>query len=917
MTSESITIQAFGPYIKKNTINFKRLNEDGLFVISGNTGSGKTTILDAISVALYGKSASGERSFKELRNTNAPDEVPTIVEYIFSLGEKKYKFLRKLFISFRKRKKEFELKSEHKCFSLKDNMWISIDASSESSVRIIAEKLLGLDCNQFSKVVMLPQGEFKNLLLSSSTDKAKILAKLFAAARWEKITEKIKFMSDEKSSDIKAKITLKERILKEYGVSSIEEFELKYKENFSSLQKEKFLQKKTLDKIKDISNKIDKLKEFNSISKSKLMVEEKLCKLEKEFNSSRDSLNEISNYSIEKECLKNLKQNLILEIAKLEKSYRDIENLCKIKEKKSQLFKGLIKLKNKTESLKRNLLIISEKSKNLNSEIFKIEENLASMPELLCLNEKLKLDYEKYLEILQIQNELDVLHINFDNKKSTLKLEEDNLNYLKEELKSLEKKIIFNNCLSLSNELIPGKPCPICGSLYHPSPALQKYSTDNVRLNEQLISIKDDIEKSEKENSYQNELLIKLSSKIELKTEELDKKKEVLINEYGDFQNLNLQMKNTQKSLYDANISEKKLFKLKDDLMRLEQEQKPLSETLKNLLNEINQSEFNIKFLSEQEDLLCNSLSLKITDKDKIKCIIDSKKEETISTEKRILTLENKLSESKSAFTFAKANYENSKEEYYKISEDLKKLLENTPKITTFTLNDLNDTLSILQVENENSLQKIGRLSQVYELMNKNAKYLNEINFTISESESEYSKIEKLYQLLSGSNIMKIPIKMFVLGMALDDILSRANIYLSNLSHRRYSLSRKSENTSGRAYAGLDIEVFDAYLGAIRPASTLSGGELFLASLALALGLSDVIQSHSGGIRIDSLFIDEGFGSLDYDTLNTVIKSLNDIKKNGRIIGVISHVDEVKNRINAKIEIKNNKYESNLYVKIG
>ena len=169
----------------------------------------------------------------------------------------------------------------------------------------------------------------------------------------------------------------------------------------------------------------------------------------------------------------------------------------------------------------------------------------------------------------------------------------------------------------------------------------------------------------------------------------------------------------------------------------------------------------------------------------------------------------------------------------------------------------------------------------------------------------EYSRFAKISELMNGKNVCKMPIKMFVLGLAFDDVLSFANIYLARLTSGRYSLSRVKYKVVGNGHNGLSLEVFDAHLGGVRPVNTLSGGELFLASLALAFGLSDAVQSYSGGIRLDSIFIDEGFGSLDQETLNTVVSSLNRIQQKGRMIGIISHVDELKRLIHNKLIVDN------------
>ena len=157
---------------------------------------------------------------------------------------------------------------------------------------------------------------------------------------------------------------------------------------------------------------------------------------------------------------------------------------------------------------------------------------------------------------------------------------------------------------------------------------------------------------------------------------------------------------------------------------------------------------------------------------------------------------------------------------------------------------------------------------------------------------------------------MKVPIKMFVLGMMLDDILMQANKYFAILSEGRYKLEKITQEQGGNSLRGLDIEVFDGCYGGTRPVFTLSGGEMFLASLSLAFGLSDVVQGYSGGIRLDSIFIDEGFGSLDRETVETAIKALDKIKSMGRTVGIISHVSQLSEKIGNKIIVTSDSFGS-------
>ena len=207
-----------------------------------------------------------------------------------------------------------------------------------------------------------------------------------------------------------------------------------------------------------------------------------------------------------------------------------------------------------------------------------------------------------------------------------------------------------------------------------------------------------------------------------------------------------------------------------------------------------------------------------------------------------------------------------------------------------------------LQEESRESLQKTGRLLQKRKSLEQAAAKIRDLEEESKAVQEEYSKTERIARFFSGKNPMNVPLKMFVLGVMLDDILSRANVYFTTLSGGRYQLSRKREGAS-RGYSGLDLEIYDAYSGGGRNVDTLSGGELFLASLSLAFGLSDVVQSYSGGVRLESIFIDEGFGTLDEETLNTAMKALFEIQKSGRTVGIISHVAELKSRIPAQIRI--------------
>jgi exonuclease SbcC len=183
-------------------------------------------------------------------------------------------------------------------------------------------------------------------------------------------------------------------------------------------------------------------------------------------------------------------------------------------------------------------------------------------------------------------------------------------------------------------------------------------------------------------------------------------------------------------------------------------------------------------------------------------------------------------------------------------------------------------------------------------------KALDDINLRLGNIRQQYSVLGHLSEIANGKNGRNLTFQRYVLAALLDQVLIQASMRLRVMSHSRYTLQRREDLTDGRRASGLELDVFDDHTGKSRPASTLSGGEGFMAALSLALGLSDVVQSYAGGVQLDTLFIDEGFGSLDPESLDTAMKTLIDLRQTGRMVGIISHVEDLKRQIDVGIEIK-------------
>jgi exonuclease SbcC len=248
---------------------------------------------------------------------------------------------------------------------------------------------------------------------------------------------------------------------------------------------------------------------------------------------------------------------------------------------------------------------------------------------------------------------------------------------------------------------------------------------------------------------------------------------------------------------------------------------------------------------------------------------------------------------------------------FYQKIKSLKDMLTHleaeTKDLTYQNIEELNTKYNLL-VEEQKILQN--KQNIVYSRVTNNQKSLNQLNdflIKINALEEKYKLIGNLNKVAKGDNVQRLTFERYVLAAYFDEIIIAANQRLEKMTGSRYLLKRKEDKSKGRAQQGLELEVFDNYTGKARHVKTLSGGEGFKASLALALGLADIVQSYSGGISLDTLFVDEGFGSLDPESLDSAIQCLVDIQKTGRLVGVISHVSELKERIKSVLEIYSNK----------
>lgn len=870
-----VTMQAFGPYRSKTVVDFAKLSENKLFLITGSTGGGKTTILDAMCFALYCRATGGLRDWKDMRNISAKDDIDTFVEYEFVLGQDRYRFVRTLNVHIKRKSSEKELRSEHECYKMENGEWEQILCGSETSVNKYAEKLLGLDCEQFSKVMVLPQGEFRKLLLASSKEKSDIFEKLFSMQRWKAIQEKIKCQAKSLKSQLDKVISESELVLSRYNLGTNQEL----------LQ----MQDKYIIELKDIDKEILRLSEgkkeleqdLNGLNllaeKKKIYIGSKLILdgLEKELLAAKAKRDESA--SLEKQipvlelAVKEDEKN-VLSLTEALENYEKIRLIEKAESNASVSADKLLKrINDLDDSLKKGKGCIEQWREEVNE--FPI------INAYFILRQK-----EKALSELKLKHSIAKEQV--DKKRIEFAL-------ISDRLEVLEKEYSSDISAKLSQNLIDGKPCPVCGSTKHPNPA--KYRRiEGVSIEKELKYIQEKAKSLQKEL---NDLQVSeraLHNSVEKSYEECLIQSRICRGYEEDEKVLTLSLEELEHRLQD-------IEKNKKNIPKGEQRLKCLNNEYESARKELENVQCELKTLQAQKSVLKipNNVSSKEEAETKLKKVKSDIKNKTDAINKireTVVRAQTDLEVFKNKNKDARSRLERDEKEY--------KVLESS--FVGKNLKDLQTLKEDIQNQSDKILnlsQKKGSLSSALLVLKDDIRRLDALISMKASLDVKYSKTEKISAAIQGNVGPKIPIQNYVLGMLLDDVLSCANVHFALFSGNRYALSKKIGELSGNTKKGLDLEVFDAHNGGIREVNTLSGGELFLASMSLAFGLSDVVQSYSGGVRLDSIFIDEGFGSLDQETMDTAMMALGKIQERGRLIGIISHVSELKNRIPAKIEV--------------
>ena len=997
-----LELKEFGPY-KNEIIEWDRIINEPIFLITGKTGSGKSTLFDAITYALYNKTTGG-KDIASLRTKTALDKDKTQVNFDFELSGKKYRIERTL--AYLKAGNK-NLTSGKVALMQYNNEKLEVIATKEQEVKEKIEELIGLDDKQFCQIIILPQGKFKEFLLSKSSEKKETLRSLFNTYFYQKFVEQLQEQGKKLDNSHKQK---EKELITRFEQFDIEEeltkFEYLKDENFEEIKNIIYSQeetikneKKELLKLERSFSKKEKFIELSKLNDKFTQLESNKSELEKlsekedyygklrleveklkELQKSKDKIIEYSTLLNKQSQLRKIEKDLLIDT---EKYKLDLENNKKLELELNAQKTDIEELRKKTIDYKffyNNLNELNLAKTNI--EIYgKTLEELTLKKEIYKeLDSSLKVAKESYLEDIEEKNILDssigklkleVLKKEQDvekleeynnkfsgvnDKSLKLTLDKKQLEELELEKKKLEQEVellnknkeqeILNDFLLKLHE---GDDCPLCKQKIEHLPDIpdlavvdESIEKSLQKVNKDIIQLETLIKKDEEEIGKISTLLKNLGDTINFKA------KEELLQLEDELKAENIKLTDISKVIRTSEDKIKGLNREIEELSELFKNEADIKQKHLEAKNKIEQFEKNVKVELDEFAGYYEKIQSQVEEFDNTYNVLQNNSNELLvrktklETEQKnnktnLLEVSKRIENIVDSFTNSKLN------KYYvtleMAEEDIEKLnnledyesqinkFEDTKKIIVNSIEKLEEELKELnQPDLEEEQQKLQDIeSQVNDFIEKvailntrlenNKKLYKKIHseyIELLESSKEIREIVAFSDVVSGKTENRKSLETYVQGYYLDLILVAGTKRLLQMTNDRYRFIRRDEKSKGGGLQGLEIEIHDIYLNSTRIISSLSGGELFLASLALALGLAEVIQNESGGISLETIFIDEGFGSLDAETLDIALTTLIDLQSYGRNIGIISHVSELKERIRPKVEV----YSKDNYAKI-
>ena len=1014
-----LTMEAFGPYEKKTVVDFTALGDRSFFLIHGATGAGKTTILDAICYAFYGSASAAGRDSSMLRSRQAGLDSDTYVQFRFALGEKIYEIFRNPDYTRQSKRGTgtAQAKNGAELWQIMGEERKSLAAGTKNVTQKMTA-LLGFASDEFRQVVLLPQGEFRRLLMADSAERQGIMERLFKTERFRKIEEMLK--SQAKDSVARQQEISRERdiLLQDTGAASLPDFEQGTAAKRAALAAACAVTQ-SKQAVRDAAQQAEKEGQrvaglFAALQAAE--TEQKDCEAKLESVQQYQSRLVLADQAaalqdVQVQAVQARQTGKEKEAAKAAALAQ--EAVCRQQLAAAQLLQGKEQAQaEKREALKQSLQQLhtyeaaaaeaeaaeeqlkactvkeqtvkarAEKAALAQAELLRQQESLqqqaAAQAEKAAHAGEYDLQVEKLLQQQQagqrlLQDEAERKAAEQAAEAARQAAQKAQTAYQEEsrDLAGLQHLFAEGQAALLARDLVPGMACPVCGATEHPLlAASEAVIPDEARIKkaQQAQQAADRARQAaERAESQAERRLAEVCSQMEadrLALGDAPLAPEVLTVRLAALQAesraakdaLAAQTKLAEElsALQRAQVQgEKEAAQLAEDVQTAQAETARLRGVLETRRQQLPkdyrepqalrtairqttvQSETMENAWQQAEKQLHAAEQAFAAQQAAAQAAVKAAADGQQQAARAAALFQERLEtagfaavqdyEAALAGKFATAEGREEVRRHLRSFEDRhtaakaawKKAVLETGGQTRPNLAVLTEKLQAAMEAWKESYAAEQALQTEIGQREQKAKRLQKLADEEAALEDVYRTVGRLAEVANGTNAYNMHFQTYVLRSLLNDVVDAANARLLVMSRGQYRLQPKKDIADHRRSAGLDLDVFDEYTGYERPMATLSGGESFLASLSLALGLADVVTSYAGGTRLDTIFIDEGFGTLDTETLDLAIRALLDLQKGGRLVGIISHVEELKERIDARLEVTKGKNGSEARFIVG
>lgn len=901
-----LTISGFGPYAGTQELDFSRLGTGGLYLITGDTGAGKTTIFDAITYALFGEASGDSRDASMLRSKYAAPDTPTYVELTFDYGGKSYQV---------KRSPEYTRAKTRGTGNTKQAATAELIYPDGNVVTKLKEvntairDIIGLTRAQFSQIAMISQGDFRKLLQAGTEERQKIFRDIFRTKFYDLLQSKLKENvlavgreKDEISRSIgqyMRSVTCKEDSVYSPDVEKAQAGQLpmaEFQKVLEAILEEDTGAEKKLDSDLDaVEKELDAVKE--QLTKAEAYQKEKT-----ELFGKQEQERALSTQLQEAKGAKDAAKDT-------EPQQRELTNRLAQWELLLPKYDDLNTLEAKLTTAKKDLADAMRKRETAQALQAQLNAEIQSLKEEHSQLSSAEAQKERFSNRLSNASDRKEKFTKLLSEIKDFNAEQEKLNELQQAFQAAlatssrflqvynDKNTAFlrEQAGMMASNLEEGKPCPVCGSIHHP--VLAALSQD-APSEADVKHAKKKYEDADKETQLASQKASKQNGTVETAREALLKTVSDLLPGTSLEEASAAAKKEAAEIQSEINGLNKELAEIKEKIQRkqaLEKQIPSKEEEYQKAVNAYTDADTKIK--------LCNgSIEALQTQADELRSELPFPDKAAAKAQQE--TDREQLDKLKQAQAEANEKYSAYDKELTGVRSAIAQLgqqLADQPEWDTEALNEQKEALTLRKTELRNAQ---GNVSYRITANTGARDHIAAQASTLADLEQQYAWMKALSDTANGdvSGKQKIKLETYIQGAYFDQILMRANIRLQKMSGGQYDLKRRDTVDGYKSQSGLELDIVDHINASERSVNTLSGGESFLASLALALGLSDEVQM-STGIRLDTLFVDEGFGSLDPEALNKAYNTLASLTEGNRLVGIISHVAELKERIDRQIVV--------------